>query len=104
MSKLGKQTIKTELRLIKPRITEKSVGLAESVTAPAPIYTFDVPMEVNKIEISEAFFKKYKINPTKVNIVKNSPRWEKIRGRRGRRSGYKKAMIYVPVGQKIDFI
>lgn len=104
MSKLGKQTTKTELKLIGPRITEKSVGLAESVTAPAPIYTFTVPVSANKLEIAEAFLKNYKIKPLKVNIIKSSPRWEKIRGRRGRRPGYKKAMIYVASDQKIDFI
>jgi large subunit ribosomal protein L23 len=89
-----------ELIIKKPRITEKSGLQAENLG----VYTFEVTKVANKKNITKTIKEIYKVTPIKVNIT-NLP--EKIvfsRGKSGRKSGVKKAVVYLKKGDKIEFV
>ncbi len=83
--------------LIKPHITEKATMSSE-----AAVYVFVTDPEATKGHISEAFLEKYKITPEKVRTVTIPAKNVFVRGKRGKKSGYKKAYIYLPKGTKIE--
>ena len=84
----------------KPRITEKSGLQAEN----AGIYTFEVTDVSNKKNIAKAVTEIYKVTPVKVNIT-NLPRKKVFsRGKLGRQSGVKKAVVHLKKGDKIEFV
>lgn len=85
--------------IFSPRITEKAGMLSD-----AHVYTFNVDTRTNKVEIAKAFEAMYKVKPLKVRIVVIKARNVMKRGRPGKVSGGKKAMIYVRKGDKIEFI
>ena len=81
------------------RVTEKS-----AIKSGDRVYTFNVHRDANKIQIKKAVAHYYKVTPTKVNVIMNKP--EKIWGRNRRggvKKAFKKAMVYLPEGQSIDF-
>ena len=83
---------------LAPHITEKTAVMAESNN----VYAFRVGPSVNKIIAGRAFRELYGFNPIKVRIL-NMPSKERIvRGRVGVKSGYKKALIYLKKGDKIE--
>ena len=88
------------IKLIKnPRVTEKASFHAEQ-----NVYTFDVANEANKTEIKKAIFQIYKIKPVKVNILKVKEKHIIVRGKKGVKSGGKKALVYLKEGDKIEII
>ena len=84
----------------KPRITEKATSLTEQ--EPQKAYTFEVARDANKIEIRQAIEKLFKVKVTKVNtaMVKGKPK--RVRMNWGRTADYKKAIVTLAAGQKID--
>jgi large subunit ribosomal protein L23 len=87
-------------KIIKnPRITEKA-----SVVAEGNVYVFDVPPSANKTEVKKAIALLYKVNPTKVNILKIPRKNIVVRGKKGTKNGGKKAFVYLKEGDKIEFI
>jgi len=52
--------------LLRPRITEKATFLTE-----ANVHTFEVAPKATKTQVAEAIKVFYKVNPTKIRIVKN---------------------------------
>jgi large subunit ribosomal protein L23 len=90
----------TVLKIIKnPRITEKASFRAEQ-----NIYTFDVTENANKTEIKKAVFALYKVHPTKVNILRVQEKQIMSKGKKGTKSGGKKALVYLKKEDKIEFI
>ena len=88
------------LKIIKnPRITEKA-----SFNAEQNIYTFDVTSNANKTEIKKAIFSLYKVHPVKVNILKVQDKQVMSKGKKGVKSGGKKALVYLKKEDKIEFI
>jgi large subunit ribosomal protein L23 len=88
------------LKIIKnPRITEKA-----SFNAEQNIYTFDVTANANKTEIKKAIFSLYKVHPVKVNILKVQDKQVMSKGKKGVKSGGKKALVYLKKEDKIEFI
>ena len=87
------------LILKEPHITEKTTALAKKNQ-----YVFKVYPRTNKIEIKKAVEKLYGVDVLAVRII-NIPRKKRVLGRRsGWRKGYKKALIKVREGQKIDVL
>lgn len=86
--------------LKRPHVTEKS---AMKTDANHPVYTFVVADTANKIEVAEAVKAQYKVTPVRVNVVKVAPRNVIVRGKRGTKSGFKKAMVYLKKGDTIAF-
>ena len=83
--------------ILSPDVSEKTAQLSD-----ANILTFKVAPGANKIEVRNAFRELYKVTPIKVNImnVRGKPvRFGRIRGKR---QDYKKALISLPKGTKVD--
>jgi large subunit ribosomal protein L23 len=89
-----------ELIIKKPRITEKSGLQAEN----ASVYTFEVTALSNKKNIAKVVSEIYKVTPVKVNITKLPAKKVFSRGKKGTKSGVKKAIVYLKAGDKIDFV
>jgi large subunit ribosomal protein L23 len=89
-----------ELIIKKPRITEKSGIQAETLG----VYTFEVTEKANKKNIAKAIKELYKVTPVKVNIINLPAKIVFTRGKTGRKSGVKKAIVYLKKGDKIDFV
>ena len=83
--------------LIRPHITEKATQRAES-----SVYIFEVSPKATKSEVGRAFVEKYKITPIKVGMVTIPAKNVFVRGKRGKKSGYKKAYVYLAKGQKLE--
>ncbi|MGA8099761.1 MAG: 50S ribosomal protein L23 [Candidatus Cybelea sp.] len=87
--------------IVAPRITEKAMA-----DALAHQYTFVVHPEATKTQIRHAIEEIFKVNVLNVNTmnVRGKARTFARRGRRvtGRRSDYKKAIITIKAGQKIE--
>jgi large subunit ribosomal protein L23 len=91
--------------IIRPVISEKSID--ESGRGK---YTFEVHPEANKIQIKaaiEALYQKENVTVTAVNVLTTKPR-EKRRGTKrgrivGRTTAWRKAVVTLAPGQKIQF-
>ena len=82
------------------RVTEKS-----AIDSGNNVYTFNVSRDANKIQIKKAVAHYYNVTPIKVNTVTNKPEIILGRNRRGGvKKGFKKAMVFLPKGQSIDFV
>ncbi len=83
--------------LLAPVITEKSSDLAINSQ-----YVFKIAPEATKNEVKKAVETAYKVNILAVNII-NIPRKKRRVGKHlGWRQGYKKAVVTVRKGQKIE--
>ena len=89
-----------ELIIKKPRITEKSGLQAEN----SAVYTFEVTEKANKKNIAKAINEIYKVMPVKVNIINLPAKKVFTRGKKGMKSGLKKAVVYLKKGDKIEFV
>lgn len=85
--------------LLRPHITEKTSALAER-----RIYTFKVVSSANKIIIEKAFSQMYGFEPAKTRIINAAPKKRRVRGKIGAKPGFKKALVYLKEGDKIEFI
>lgn len=80
-----------------PHITEKTTALSENNQ-----YAFKVYPRANKTEIKKAIESLYDVDAISVKII-NVPRKERRLGKiSGFRKGYKKAIIKIKEGQKIE--
>ncbi len=89
-----------DLIIKKPRITEKSGIQAEALG----VYTFEVTEKANKKNVAKAVKELYKVTPVKVNITNLPAKIVFTRGKTGRKSGVKKAVVYLKKGDKIEFV
>ncbi len=88
--------------IARPILTEKMTKLQE-----VRQYAFEVPYTANKIEIEHAVEKKFKVTVLSVRTQRIKGK-EKVqltrRGRfAGRKRNWKKALVTLKVGDKIDF-
>jgi large subunit ribosomal protein L23 len=84
----------------RPRLTEKSGLQAEQ----SQVYTFEITPRATKTMVKKAIAEMYKVTPVKVNIVRLPNKNVFARGRKGVKSGVKKAVVYLKKGDKIEFI
>lgn len=83
--------------LVRPRITEKaSMLMVENV------HTFEIAPLATKNQVEQAIKTYYKVNPIKIRIVKNPSKEVFSRGKKGVKSGVKKAYVYLGKGQKLE--
>jgi len=89
--------------LIKPIVTEKMLPLAESLNR----YGFIVEKKANKIEIKKAVEELYNVEVESVNTInysgKNKSRYTKAGVVTGKTKAFKKAVVTLMKGEKIDF-
>jgi large subunit ribosomal protein L23 len=81
-----------------PIITEQSTKLIESENK----YTFKVDRKANKIEIKKAVEAIFEVKVLSVNTINVLPKFKKMGKYEGYKSAYKKAVVKLAEGQKID--
>ncbi|MGE4320751.1 MAG: 50S ribosomal protein L23 [Acholeplasmataceae bacterium] len=81
-----------------PVITEQSMKLIEGQNK----YTFKVDRKANKVEIKKAIEAIFGVNVLKINTVNVLPKAKKVGKYEGLKSAYKKAVVQLPEGQKIE--
>ncbi len=94
-----KKLDKNAIILRRPLVTEKST---DGIAGKNPAYAFVVAPGANKILVRRAIIEQYKVTPTKVNMSVVKPKKVFTRGRVGSRGGFKKAIVYLKPGDKIE--
>jgi len=84
-------------KILSPIVTEKSTSLSEQNKV-----VFRVPNSSNKLILKKNIEKIFKVNVTKINIIKKQSKNKFTRGRKVKIKGYKKAIITLKKGQSID--
>lgn len=84
--------------LISPILSEKSVTQKDAENR----YTFRVAVGANKTEIKKAVEELFKVKVSAVNTVSMRGKYHRVGRYEGRRSDWKKAIVTVKQGQKID--
>jgi large subunit ribosomal protein L23 len=84
--------------ILGPVITEKATLLSEHNQV-----AFRVAMTATKPQIRKAIEELFKVKVTGVNTLRVKGKTKRFRGRMGRRSDYKKAIITLAEGQSIDY-
>ncbi|MDB5483284.1 MAG: ribosomal protein [Caulobacteraceae bacterium] len=83
--------------ILAPLITEKATLLSEQNKV-----VFQVAPGATKEEIAVAIEELFKVKVTKVNTLVQKGKTKRFRGRPGRRSDIKKAIVTLQEGQSID--
>ena len=84
--------------LRRPLITEKSTLLKEQGR-----YAFEVAPEANKRQIKEAVETAFKVKVVKVNVMRMPGKTRRIGRRQVLTPSWKKAVVTLQPGQKIEF-
>lgn len=82
---------------IMPWITEKATLLNEQ-----GVYVFKIAKKLNKKTVAIAIEKAYKVVPEKVNIVNIPSKKILLRRKHAEKPGYKKAVVFLKEGDKIE--
>ena len=83
--------------ILSPVITEKATMLSEQNKV-----VFRVAKDASKADIAEAVENLFKVSVVKVNTLNVKGKTKRFRGREGRRSDVKKAIVTLAEGQSID--
>ena len=83
--------------IISPNVTEKSTSLSDFNKV-----VFKVHKGANKNSIKRSIEKLFKVNVIKVNTINYKGKSKIVRGRKTKKSSYKKAIITLKKGQSID--
>ncbi|MBN1521674.1 MAG: 50S ribosomal protein L23 [Candidatus Aureabacteria bacterium] len=85
--------------IMNPVISEKSTALSEKQGK----YVFCVEKKANKIQIRRAVEKIFNVNVTSVNTMNYRGKRKRVRRAEGMTPSWKKAVVTLKKGQKIDF-
>ncbi len=85
--------------IISPYITEKGTNIKESTGK----VMFKVDINSNKIEIRKACESLFNVKVRDVNIIKSKGKKKRVRFKEGRRPDWKKAIVTLAEGSKIEF-
>jgi len=80
-----------------PVITEKATNVSEHNQV-----IFRVPLDADKRQVKAAVEGLFNVTVTAVNTIRMMGKVKRFRGRPGRRSDYKKAIVTLREGQRID--
>ena len=83
--------------VIAPVITEKATMASEHNQV-----TFRVPLSADKRAVKAAIEGLFKVKVTAVNTIRVKGKSKRFRGRPGQRSDFKKAIVTLAEGSKID--
>ena len=83
--------------IVSPVITEKATMLSEQNKV-----VFRVAKDATKPQIAEAIENLFKVSVVKVNTLNVKGKTKRFRGRAGKRSDVKKAIVTLAEGQSID--
>lgn len=85
--------------LISPLLTEKSTNLKEDLRQ----YSFRVTPDSSKGDIKRVVEDLFKVKVLKIRTMTVFGKWRRMGRYQGRRPDWKKALVTVDKGQKIDF-
>jgi len=83
--------------IIRPIISEKSTVAMEMNK-----YVFEVPLKANKVMVKQAVKTIFKVQPVSVNVLVVRGRRRRVRLRVGRTAAWKKAIVTLKAGDKIN--
>ena len=83
--------------ILSPVITEKATNASEHNKV-----IFKVAMDATKPQIKEAVEKLFDVKVKSVNTLRRRGKWKMFKGRVGRQSDSKRAVVTLQEGQKID--
>lgn len=83
--------------LLRPHVTEKAALLAEK-----NVHVFQIDPRAGKRDVQAAISSIYNVVPKKISIVKLPSKNVVSRGKRGVKSGKKKAIVYLKKGDSIE--
>mgnify|MGYP001564388003 CR=1 FL=1 len=86
--------------LLRPRITEKAALSADKFR----VYVFEVAKNATKKSISASVHDAYGVKPEKVRVASIPSKQVFVRGKKGVKSGGKKAYVYLKEGDKIELM
>jgi len=86
--------------LLKPLMTEKSMQQKEDLNA----ITFQVAVDANKVEIRQAVEKVFNVKVATVRTASHEGKWKRMGKYEGRRPSWKKAIVTLAPGHKIDLV
>jgi large subunit ribosomal protein L23 len=86
--------------LLKPLMTEKSMQRKEELNA----ITFQVAVDANKVEIRQAVEKVFNVKVATVRTASHDGKWKRMGKFEGRRRSWKKAMVTLAPGHKIELV
>jgi len=83
----------------RPLITEKTTRQKETHSQ----YAFEVDRRANKIEIKRAVEQLFRVKVKQVNVSRVHGKVKRLGKNVGKRSDWKKALVSLKEGQRIDF-
>jgi len=83
--------------ILSPAITEKATNASEHSKV-----IFKVAMHATKPQIKEAVEKLFDVKVKSVNTLRRRGKWKVFKGRIGRQSDTKRAIVTLEEGQRID--
>ena len=83
--------------IIRPIISEKSTASMEINK-----YVFEVPLKANKVMVKQAVKAIFGVQPTSVNVLVVRGRRRRVRFRVGKTAAWKKAIVTLRAGDKIN--
>ena len=84
--------------LRRPLVTEKNTA----IQAPRGKYAFEVAAEANKEQVKQAVEKAFNVSVTRVNVMTISGKRRRMRGRMVMTPSWKKAIVTLKPGDKIE--
>ena len=84
--------------IVRPVVTERSTELADDRGA----YTFIVDKSANKIEIKNAVEQLFDVKVKAVRTANYRGKWRRVGSAYGQKASYKKAVVTLAEGQRID--
>jgi large subunit ribosomal protein L23 len=86
--------------LLRPLMTEKSMRQKEELNA----VTFRVATDANKVEIRQAVEKIFNVKVSSVKTQARAGKWKRMGRFEGRRPRWKKAVVNLAPGHKIELV
>ena len=84
--------------IVRPVVTERSTELADDRGS----YTFIVNKDSNKIEIKNAIESLFDVKVRDVRTANYRGKWRRVGQSYGQKAAYKKAVVTLAEGQRID--
>jgi large subunit ribosomal protein L23 len=83
--------------ILRPVVTERTTDASE-----LGVYTFIVAKDANKVEIRQAIESLFGVKVADVRTMNYRGKWRRVGRSIGRRPGYKKAVVQLAAGERID--
>ena len=86
--------------IVRPVITERATVMRDKNNK----YLFEIAVQANKQEVKAAIEELFKVKVESVNTMNVLGKFRRIRGKLGKKSDWKKALVTLKEGNKIDIV